>query len=121
MNRYKMKPGTTISDIEAYAKEKGLIFNTGGDWISKDAEYCMFIVLIGDIDMDIGFPKNLENWDNFTHVLIMHDSLGQPYGPFYDYLKNSKEELDPFLKSIIEKYNGIMDGFPFLEKKDEEE
>ena len=45
MNRYKMKPGTTISDIEKYAKKKKYVFSTGGTWISKDAEHCLFIVL----------------------------------------------------------------------------
>ena len=55
MNRHKMKPGTTISDIEKYAKENKLVFNTGGTWISEDAEYCLFIVLNNDINVDIAF------------------------------------------------------------------
>ena len=116
MNRYKMKHGTTISDIEGYAKKEKLVFNNGGKWISKDAEYCLFIVLIGDIEVDIGLPKDLEKWDDYKHVLVMNDNIGQPYGPFYSHLKNPAEEPDPYLKTIIEKYNKVMDGLPFLEK-----
>ena len=116
MNRYKMKPGTTISDIEKYAKESKLIFNTGGKWISKDAEYCLFIVLNDGIDVDIAFPKDLEKWDDFEHILVMNDNICQPYGPFYSYLEDPKEEPDPYLKTVIEKYNQKMDRLPFLEK-----
>ena len=121
MNRYKMMPGTTISDIERYAKKEKLVFNNDGTWVSKDAEYCLFIALIDDIEIDIGFPKDLEKWDDFEHVSVMHDYIGQPYGPFYSYLKNPAEKPDPYLKTVIEKYNKKMDSLPFLEKKDEEE
>ena len=113
---YKMKPGTTISDIEEYAKKEKLVFNNGGKWISKDAEYCLFIVLNNRIDVDIAFPKDLEKWDDYEHVLVMNDDIGQPYGPFYDYLKKTAEEPDPYLQMIIAKYNEIMDGLPFIEK-----
>ena len=81
----------------------------------------MFIVLRGDIEMDIAFPKELEKWDDYEHVLVMDDNIGQPYGPFYSYLRDPAEQPDPFLETIIEKYNEIMDSLPFLEKKDEEE
>ena len=116
MNRYKIKSGNTISDIEEYAKKENLIFSTGGKWISKDTEYCLFILLIGNIEVDIGFPKELEKWDDLEHILVMHDIIGQPYGSFYSYLKDPTEEPDPYLKTIIEKYNKVMDGLPFLEK-----
>ncbi len=116
MNRYKMKPGTTISDIENFAKKKKYVFSTGGTWISKDAEHCMFIVLNDDINVDIAFPKELEKWDDYKHVTVMDDSLGQPYMPFYDHLKNLEEKPDHYLKMVIEKYNKIMDSLPFLER-----
>ena len=102
-------------------KRKTWFLILGGKWISKVAEYCLFIVLIDDIVMDFAFPKDLEKWDDFKHVLVMHDNIGQPYGPFYSYLENPREEPFPFLKTIIEKYNEIMDSLPFLEKKEEEE
>ena len=116
MNRYKMKPGTTISYIEKYAKKKKYVFNNGGTWISKDAEHCLFIVLNDDINVDIAFPKDLKNWDDYNHVTVMDDNLGQPYGPFYEHLKNPAEKSDPYLKMVIEKYHEIMDSLPFLEK-----
>ena len=58
MNRYKMKPGTTISDIEEYAKEKGLIFNTGGTWIELTTHFGLTIPVEGDHEGTIIFPHN---------------------------------------------------------------
>lgn len=116
MNRYKMKPGTTISDIENFAKKEKIVFNTGGTWISKDAEHCLFIVLNDDIDVDIAFPKDLETWDDYKHVTVMNDTIGQPYMPFYDPYENPEKEPFPYLQMVIEKYHEIMDSLPFLEK-----
>ena len=116
MNRYKMKPGTTISDIKKYAEERKLIFNKGGKWISKDSEYVLFTVLHNNISLDIAFPKDLKKWDDFKHVLVMHEMIGQPYGPFYRYLQNPTEEPFAYLKTIIDKYNEVMESFPFLKK-----
>ena len=121
MNRYKMKPGTTISDIENFAKKKKYVFNNGGTWISKDAEHCLFIILNDDINVDIAFPKDLETWNDYKHVTVMDDNIGQPYMPFYDQFENPEEEPFPYLQRVIEKYHKIMDSLPFLEKKDEEE
>ena len=116
MNRYKMKPGTTISDIEKYAEENNLGFNTSGTWVSDDAEYVLRIGLEATILLAIAFPKDLEKWDDFKHVLVLDEDFGQPYVPFYKQLENPNRKPFLYLKSVIEEYNKKMDRLPFLEK-----
>ena len=117
MNRYKMKPGISISDIERYAEESGKSFGTAGKWVSEDAEYLLIVPLNLNFDVDVVFPKNIENWDDSKHILVMEDSAGQPCGWLNHYRKNPTEEEEPSLH-LIELFNEKMDELPFLIRDD---
>ncbi len=80
-----MKSGTTITDIKKYAKEKEYVFSNGGTWISNDAAFVMFVPLHNTIMLDIAFPKKLDTWDDYKHILVMDDMFGQTYNLFYIY------------------------------------
>ncbi len=124
MNRYKMKPGTTIADIENCANENRWLFNQGGTWISKDSEHFLSIPLCDrdlkdictDISLEIAFPHDLEKWDDFENILVMDELFGQPFNPFYKHMDHPEEPPYPRLKAVIEKYNEVMDKLPFLER-----
>ncbi len=117
MNRYRIKPGTTISDIENFAQGKRWIFKKGGgSWIYQDAKYVMFIYLDYNISIDMAFPENLEKWDDFNYILVMDEFFGQPYTPFYDQMKNQDEIPFPVLQKIIDQYNEALNKCTFLER-----
>ena len=115
VNRYKMKHGTTILDIENYAKEFNYVFSKGGTWISDDAEYVMFIALNDSISLDIAFPGDIEKWNDCDYVLVINEKIGQPYGPF----RNCSENPDSYLEALIGKYNETMYSLYFLEKAEQ--
>ena len=121
MNRYKIKPGTTIQDIISFGEENKAKYNfgTGGSWIFKNADYYFIIPLCDDISLDIAFPNDLNNWDDYDYVLVLDEMFGQPYTPFYYKLKNPKEVPGNFLQTIINKYNEKMNELPFLARIDD--
>ena len=118
MNRYKMKPGTSIFDIVTFAlkNKNDWQFSDGGTWLSDDSKYVMFTTLYGDISLDISFPKDLEKWNDSDHTLVMDEMFGQPFNLFYSYLKNPEDDFGPILNAVVEKYTEKMDSLPFLEK-----
>lgn len=115
VNKYKIKDGISLADIEAEIKSKNLPWNDGGEYISKDSIHSTFRVLIQDISVSIAFPEDLSKWDSYDHVLILDESFGQPYYPFY-YADEKKDKRFPFVMNVIGLYNKFMNGFDFLER-----
>lgn len=113
---YKLKYiPTTEQLIKLGARPGGTWFNQHSEWyisfIGEFPDSC------GDFSIYIGFPnfeESLEEWDDFSYVLVLDDDFGQPYTPFYG--KNYKKDVQdfPYLEFVIEKYNEFMDGFDFL-------
>ena len=115
MNRYKLKPGTTITDIKKYAEENKdkCKFGKGGWWIAEHANYYLMIDLYENVSVNIAFSMDLENWDDFDNVLVLEDT--HPYSKFYYQLRHPEKEPSLYLKIVIKKYDEIMDSLPFLE------
>lgn len=109
MNRYKIKPTTTIEDI------KSASFRDGGSWIDKDCTLFKTIPLIGEIELNVGF-STVDNWDDFKHVLVLDDDFGQPYTPFYGDNYGRQINDFTFLQKVIRRYNEEMDKLDFLER-----
>jgi len=124
INRYKLRDGTTIEDVEAEVIRRRtekikphMLFCKGGTWINDRAVH-FISCWCGDedISLNIGFPEDLSTWDDFDDVLVLDEDVGQAYYPFYDADENEKERF-PFVLNIIGTYNRIMDSFEFLERK----
>lgn len=110
INRYRLKEGITMRDILAELKRKGISCNNGGLWVQNNAKYICFKPLIDEVEVNIAFPEDLSEWNDFDYVLVMDDSFGQPYTPFYS------DKLFPYVLNVIGHYNKFMNGLSFLEK-----
>ena len=117
VKRYKMKPNITLEDIQAFAKEHAKKFGFGGAaiWISEDSEHFLSTYINDDILLSIGFPKDLQKWDDFDHVMVMDEDFGQPFTPFYKYIDGEIQEPEDFVMHTVDKYNAVMDSLTFLE------
>lgn len=74
-----------------------------------------------EIDVDIGFPENLTEWNDFEYIIVMDDDFCQPYGPFYTKLDNPDWNGNDFLNVLVEEYNNLLTNLPFLEEIKTEE
>ena len=84
-------------------------------WLNKDATSHASFRLYDSIYLEIGFPDDLETWDDFDYVLVMDEDFGQPFTPFYSYL-NGESNLYPVLEKVIKRYNEVMSQLPYLEE-----
>lgn len=112
INRYKLKDGITMNDILAEIKERHIPYSEGGSYVHSDAYYVFWKTLVDDIEVNVGLPEDLSMWDDFDFVLVMDDSFGQPYTPFYE-----AKETFPYLLNVIGLYNKFMDSLDFLERR----
>lgn len=117
VNEYKIKEGTTMEDIEKEIRKKKLIWNGASTYIHKDAVHSTCKSLADDITINIAFPEDLSTWDSYDHVLVMDETGGQPYYPFYyaDQKKEARYRF-PFVLTTIGAYNKFMDSLSFLER-----
>lgn len=115
VNKYKIKDGTTAEDIKSELKLKHLPISEYGKYISKDSVFSTCKNLIKDIEVCIAFPEDLSKWDSFDHVLVMDDSFGQPYDPFY-LADEDENRRFPFVLNVIGLYNKFMNSLEFLER-----
>ena len=112
IHRYKLKDGATIEKITKEFRKRHIPLKSGGTYINKNAAYCTFKNLADDISVNIAFPEDLSEWDDFEYVLVLDENFGQPYTPFYE----SKEPF-MFLLNVIGRYNKFMDSLSFLERR----
>lgn len=116
VNTYHIKSDITKEDIIKELKEKRLPISEYGTYINKEAKFSTYKNLIKDIEVCIAFPEDLTSWDSFEHVLVLDDSFGQPYDPFYMADENESRRF-PFVLNVIGLYNKFMDSLNFLERK----
>ena len=112
INRYKLKDGISMDEILTELKERKLPQSEGGAFVHKDAYIVFWHTLVDDIEVNIALPENLTKWDDFDYVLVLDDSFGQPYTPFYE----CKDKPFLFLLNVIGHYNKFMDSLNFLER-----
>ena len=108
--RFRLKPNVTMDLIKACG------FKPGGDgWIHKDAVVFKSWKLNEDISLNIAFPDNLGEWNDFDFVLVLDEEFGQPYTPFYEAKKHFE-----FLDRVIKRYNAIMTSMTLFEECEDE-
>lgn len=116
INGYKIKDGITQENIKEEIKRKHLPYNEGhASYIHKNAIYSTDKILDNDISVCIGFPEDLSKWDDFAYVLVLDESFGQPYTPFYHVEEHERYQF-PFVLNIVGRYNKFMDSLEFLER-----
>lgn len=76
---------------------------------------------LNTITLNVVFPEDLSQWNDYDYILVMDEDFGQPYTPFYNqYNEKIDEREKPFLGLVIRAYNEIMESLPYLEEiKDE--
>ena len=65
--------------------------------------------------MNIAFPDDLSEWNDFDFVLVLDEEFGQPYTPFY----GAKKHFE-FLDRVIKRYNAIMTSMTLFEECEDE-
>ena len=110
VNRYRMRQGVTVDTIKAELKRRGLPSSSGGLYINAKSVFCFWKSLVEDIEVAIAIPENLSEWDDENYVLVMDDSFGQPYTPFY------MDGSFLFLEKVKLEYNRFMNSLNFLER-----
>ena len=112
VNRYRMKPGVTLDDIKHELQEKHLPISTNTSYIDGWLEFSTFSMLVDEISVNIGFPKDVSKWDDYEHIVVIDEDFLQPYGPFYNI------DEDPFIYAlnVVGHYNKFMDSLSFLEE-----
>lgn len=113
IKRFKLKDG-----LEKWWL-KNVPIEGEASWIHpKATRFISYILNINgiEIDVDIGFPENLTEWNDFEYIIVTDDDLCQPYGPFYTKLDNPHWEGDDSLNILIEEYNNLLSNLPFLEE-----
>ena len=133
IKRYKVKDSIT----KEYLLKKGFS-NDGGTWIHKEnklykTKYIRITNKVeyktkdgktetrkymSEFDIEIVFDHDINIWDDSNNVLVINDSCGQPYYPFYDYLdgKMKHNEIPEILALFVTEYNKYMDSLEFLEE-----
>lgn len=117
IKRFKLKDGITIEDIrESYPH-----LNDGGSWIHDDSKTMIFKPSLADADdisVNIGFPEDFSQWNDFDYVLVLDEAFCQPYTPFYDFM-DGRIKTFPFLYNVVKSYNEFMSSLNFLEEVEE--
>ena len=111
INRYKLKDDVTMDEILSELKERNLPVSEGGKYINDKACYSTWKVLVDGISINIAFPENPIEWDDYEFVLVMDDDFCQPYTPFY------RASIYPYLLNVVGHFNKFMDSLTFLERK----
>lgn len=106
IKRFRMKPDAEIP-------REGM--STQMQYVNSDATHGFFKMLVDEIELNVTFPANCADWDDFDFVLVIDDDFGQPYYPFYQYL-NGKRKSFPFLDRVVHAYNEFMSSLPYLEE-----
>ena len=110
INHYELSQDYTLDDIIHEVKKRKLPNSDGGAYIHKDSVFCFWQVLADDIEVCIGFPSDLSEWNDEDYILVLDDQFGQPYTPFYS------THRFPFVNNVIGHYNKFMNSINFFKK-----
>lgn len=104
-----------VNNAEELINNQKYMRKGNASFIHKDVTRWIVRTLKNDITLFVGFPDDLSIWNDFDFVLVMDDSFGQPYTPFYNLLSGESKGF-AFLNEVVEKYNEIMESFTFLKE-----
>ena len=124
INRYDIKKGTTIQDIEEEIKRRTrkkiqpyATFGPGAEWINREDKYLISCEIGDDITLNIGFQNDLDEWDDYDDVFVMDELLGHPHHLFYVKIDSDNADVLPMhIRNLVNAYNKTMDSFEFLER-----
>ena len=116
IKRFALKSGITMDDILKNKKVQD-----GGSYVQEDCKKILFLPLVESIELNIGFPEDLSEWNDYDYVLVLDEDFCQPYTPFYHYWDCSEKGEDygyvfQFLNNVINRYNETMESMEFLEE-----
>ncbi len=106
IKRFRLKPDADVSSVP----EKVLTY------VHKDAIRGFWHTLKDEITVNIVFPENLAEWNDFDYILVLDEDFGQPYTPFYNFLNWPEKGSFPYLGNIVKAYNEFMSSLPYLEE-----
>lgn len=130
IKRFKLKEGTTLDEIRNYPGIK----DNYGTWIAKDVilhlsiDLSVMVVMAGtrhprknrehrfELDLGIGFPEDLSQWNDFTYTIVLDMAFCQPYTPFYNKFNTDIKDHEHVLRMVAQKYNDAIASLPFLEE-----
>lgn len=70
-----------------------------------------------DISIEIGFPRNLSEWNDSDFVVVLDLVSWCPYQPFYNYIAGKCDvSSDKSLPRLIHEYNTFLSSLPYLEE-----
>ena len=106
IKRFKLKDGADVSEVP---------LTPHMTYVHKDAVRGFYKWLADSVEVNIAFPQDLSEWNDFDFVLVLDEDFCQPYTPFYDFL-NGYTKLFPFLAKVVKAYNAVMESLPYLEE-----
>ena len=119
IKRFKIKPDADIS-VFPWGKVSKIIYgHVKYININKDSVCGFWELLCHDITVNIAFPEDLSQWNDFDYILVLDEDFGQPYTPFYRYMFGEIQEPWQGLIDVINAYNELMSSFVWLEEVNE--
>jgi len=111
IKRFKLKDNIQFQDLRQHPG-----INPGGSYIQKDAVLIdSKFAIHKSIDVEIGFPEDLTEWNDIDYVLVLDFDFGQPFYPFYRFLATGENE-SRFVSELVERYNNWMSSRDYLEE-----
>jgi len=112
IKHYKIKSGITLDDIKKEVKAKHIPHADNGTWVHKDSVYVIWQTVAEDITVNVAFPADLSQWNDFDFILLLDEDFGQPYTPFY----SEKMVEFPFLNKVKTNYSRFLESLNFMER-----
>lgn len=115
VKRYELNTSATISQLKSLGFKEGYWEESTKECYVKENWLSKFYSLDAknDIEMYLSINlKDLANWNDFDNIMVIDDTFGQPYGPFYTYRDGRKilfVNQFPVLERIYTRYEKIMD------------
>lgn len=116
IKRFKMKPDADIS-VFPWGRISRIIHGKVS-YVNENSVCGFWEPLCHEISVNIVFPEDLSEWNDFDYILVLDEDFCQPYGPFYHYMNGEIKEPWDGLKEVIEAYNEFMSSLTFLEEID---
>ena len=120
IKRFKMKPDTDIFQFP-WGRVKYIEYGQPGamTFVNENSVCRFWDTLCHGVSINIAFPEDLKEWNDFDYILVLDEDFGQPYGPFYHFMEGKIQEPWPVLIEVINAYNEFMTSFDWLEEIDE--
>ena len=106
IKRFKLKENADVSSVP---------LREHMTYVHKDAVRGFFKTLKGSVSLNVAFPQDLPEWNDFDFVLVFDEDFCQPYTPFYNFLNGDTKPF-PFLAEVVKAYNEVMESLPYLEE-----